>query len=130
MDGISFKNTRRDGPDIELAEIIELLRPMLPAGLTWRLDIEDAASTSERGAAELLFDDVEMTLEMPLTQLLEATAEVQIIDGSVLGRQAGEQADTIVIEAVDSTFWNIYATDSRVLQELFATFPDAKKIPT
>jgi hypothetical protein len=130
VDGISFKNTRRDGPDIELAEIIELLRPMLPAGLTWRLDIEDAASTSERGAAELLFDDVEMTLEMPLTQLLEATAEVQIIDGSVLGRQAGEQADTIVIEAVDSTFWNIYATDSRVLQELFATFPDAKKIPT
>jgi hypothetical protein len=82
--------------------------------LTWRLAIEEAVSTSERGAAERLVDDVEMTL----VQLLEVTAEVQIIDGRVIGREAGSRGDAIVVAAVDSTWWDVYAADSEVLQVL------------
>jgi hypothetical protein len=92
--------------------------------LTWRLAIDEAVPTSEPAAASLL-DDVDMTL----AELLEATAGVQIIDGQIIGREAGGRSDGIVIDAVDSTSWDVYATDSRVLQALRAAFPDAVEIP-
>lgn len=66
---------------------------------------------------------------MTLAQLLEVTAEVQIIDGRVIGREAGSRCDAIVIEAVDSTWWDVYAADPRVLQLLRARFSDATEIP-
>ncbi|MEV0403755.1 hypothetical protein [Actinoallomurus sp. NPDC050550] len=125
MDGITFNAWRDSTKYIELAELVDLLRPVLPV-LTWRLAIVEAWSTSEHRAADLLVDDVEMTLD----QLLKVTTEVQIIDGRVIGRQAEERSDVIVIQAVDSTSWDVYATDSRVLQALRGAFPDAEKIPT
>ena len=66
---------------------------------------------------------------MTLAQLLQVTAEVQIIDGRVVGREAASRGDAIVIEAVDSTSWDVSAADSRVLQVLRATFSDAEEIP-
>jgi hypothetical protein len=89
------------------------------------LAIEEAVSTSPRGAAARLADDVEMTL----TQLLERTAELQIIDGRIIGRKVGSRGEAVVIEAVDSTWWEVYAADSGVLRMLRAAFPDAEEIP-
>lgn len=123
MEGITF-SAWRDGTYIELTELIDLLRPVLPT-LTWRLSIEEAISTSERAAAKFLVDDVEMTQ----AQLLDATTEVQIIDGRVIGRDADSRADAIVIQAVDSTWWDVYASDTHVLRTLQAAFPNAQQIP-
>jgi hypothetical protein len=123
VDGITFP-AWRDDRYVELAEVVELLRPRV-AMLTWRLAIEEAVSTSEPGAAERLVDDVEMTL----AELLEMTAEVQIIDGRIVGRKVGSRGDAVVIEAVDSTWWDVYAADACVLRVLRAAFPDAEEIP-
>lgn len=123
MDGVTFP-AWRDGRYVELAEILELLQPTA-ATLSWRLAIEEAVSTSARGAADRLVDDVEMTLP----QLLEMTAEVQIIDGRVIGRKVGTGGDVVVVGAVDSTWWDVYAADSGVLRVLRAAFPDAGEIP-
>lgn len=66
---------------------------------------------------------------MTLTQLLEATAEVQIIDGRVIGQKVGGRGDAVVVEAVDSTWWDVYAADFDVLRALRAAVPDAEEVP-
>jgi hypothetical protein len=60
VDGITFR-AWRDGRYVQLADVVELPRPWV-AMLSWRLAIEEAVSTSERGAAERLVNDVEITL--------------------------------------------------------------------
>lgn len=124
MKGLSFPAWRQHRY-LSLAELVEVLRSTLPQ-LAWRLRIDEAAPGP--GATEL--DELEPTRTFTTSELLLlASRTPQIIDGAVHGFLGGSSEPWIVIQAVDSTSWDVLSASSEVLQAVRGAYPDALEIP-
>lgn len=128
-----------DGSDVHLAELLDHVAPT--ADLHWSvLELWAVAQDEhtdviglERQAA-----NSETGLEVTEAELRELAGKLaQVIDGIVAGyhgappsRSDRDLRDTasIVIEAIDSTLWRVYAQDSAPLHRLRDRFNDVRDV--
>jgi hypothetical protein len=130
---------------VELSTLLDFLAAEGPL-LTWA--ILDLYATGDLGDDRSMLDLERQVAESPTGLLLSwdelgvlASAFTQVIDGVFVGcRNAASipplhpKAELyarceIVLEAVDSTLWAVYARDDRVLQRLQAAFHDVQAVP-
>lgn len=95
-------------------------------GLTWRLERLDCAGDPD--GAERLHQLCDADARLRTAALREAAAGAQVIDGDFIGYQEEESNVQVVIRAIDSTWWDVYASDE-VLERVSTSFPDAEQIP-
>ena len=130
---------------VELSDLLELLAAEGPL-LAWA--ILDLYATGDLGDDRSMLDLERQIAESPTGLRLSwdelgalASAFTQVIDGVFVGcRDAASipplhsKAELyarceIVLEAVDSTLWAVYARDDRVLRRLRGAFHDIQMVP-
>ncbi|QRP45154.1 hypothetical protein [Amycolatopsis sp. FDAARGOS 1241] len=113
----------RDGRYVPLAELLVCLGG-LGLDLRWQVQIDEAGPHPRY--AELLETTPQArvgTLEL----LALAAPDLQVIDGTFTGWVGGEPV--VILEAFDSTSWDVYSADERVLVEFRRRYPDARDMP-
>ncbi|MGC7093512.1 hypothetical protein ACPZ19_02490 [Amycolatopsis lurida] len=114
----------RDGRYVPLAEVLVYLGAFV-VDVFWQVEIEDMTGPHPH-YADLVA--IPSDARVPTLDLLAMTApSLQVIDGVFTGWSGSTVV--VVVEAFDSTSWNITSTDERILTALAERYPDAQDLP-
>ncbi|MBN6035870.1 hypothetical protein [Amycolatopsis sp. 195334CR] len=118
---ITFRAWRAGHRYVPLAEVLVYLGPFV-VDSAWQLEIEEWLGGGDLGAIppEARLSTLDLLALIP--------PSVQVVDG-VFTAWAGS-ARVVVVEAFDSTSWDITSTDERILTALADRYPDAHDLPT
>jgi hypothetical protein len=116
----------KDGHYVSLAELLEAFGDAI-ASYRWTIRIEEVAPHPKSTTFEKAAGNENLTTE----RLREIAAwDVQIIDGEIVGHAPAENAPVVILRAVDSTSWDVSATDDRVIRAIKSAYPDAQPFDT
>lgn len=128
-----------DGPAVQLGDLLDAIRTTNE--LSWSImefwgvarDDQTDVVALEREAA-----DSPAGLRLSAKQLREFAAQLlQLIDGIVVGYRNGpptrsdpdlRASSEVVIEAIDSTLWRIFARESSVVDGLRCNYDDVRNV--
>lgn len=114
----------RAGHYVPLAELLVRLGGFV-FEFMWRVEIDEYLPG--RGCLDLR--DLPPSGEpVDTLRLLALTApDVQIVDGVFTGYRHGEPV--LVIDAFDSSSWEVYSADDSLLADVLRIYPDAREMP-
>jgi hypothetical protein len=125
MNGVTMK-AWHDRHYVNLDELLRVVEPFI-VGFTWKSRIEEVAP----GPSAQRLEQLDPEQRLPTVELLRLfSPDAQVIDGEFLGYSAIEQkSSTLVLRAVDSTWWDIESENEELLALIRRTYPDARPIP-
>ena len=112
--------------EFDLVELLAVLGESARSS-TWRCSVKECISVEK--ARPNLEDAYNTADGLSGTELLALAAETrQVIDGVFQAFRAGEDSQWIKLEAIDSTYWEVFASDALQLSPFKSRFREVEHI--